>query len=90
VASYKLVIKRSAAKEIESIGQKKTRQRVVERIQSLAENPRPHGCEKLSGKHPRYRIRQGPFRVLYEIKDDELVVYVVKVADRREVYKRRT
>jgi len=90
VGSYKLVIKRSAAKEIESIGQKKTRQRVVERIQSLAENPRPHGCEKLSGRHSRYRIRQGPFRILYEIKDDELVVYVVKVADRRDVYKTPT
>lgn len=45
------------------------------------------GCEKLSGKHPRYRIRQGPFRILYKIKDDELIVYVVKVADRRDVYK---
>jgi mRNA interferase RelE/StbE len=90
VASYKLVIKRSAAKEIELIGQKKTRRRVVEWIQELAENPRPHGCEKLSGKHPRYRIRQGPFRILYEIKNDELVVYVVKVADRRDVYKRIT
>jgi mRNA interferase RelE/StbE len=90
VASYKLFIKRSAAKEIESIGQKKTRQRVVERIQDLAEDPRPHGCEKLSGKHPRYRIRQGPFRILYEIKDEELIVYVVKVADRRDVYKRLT
>ena len=87
MASYRLVIKRSAAKEIESIGQKKTRKRVVERIQGLAENPRSQGCEKLSGKHPRYRIRQGPFRVLYEIRDDELIVYVVKVADRRDVYK---
>ena len=90
MASYKLVIKRSAAKEIESIGQKKIRQRVVDRIQALAENPRPHGCEKLSGKHSRYRIRQGPFRILYEIKDEELIVYVVKVADRRDVYKRLT
>ena len=90
MASYRLVIERSAAKEIESIGQKKTRQRVVERIQDLAENPRPHGCEKLSGKHPRYRIRQGPLRILYEIKDDELIVYVVKVADRRDVYRRQT
>ena len=90
MAGYKLVIKRSAAKEIESIGQKKTRQRVVERIQNLAEHPRPHGCEKLSGKHSRYRIRQGPFRILYEIKDEELIVYVVKVADRRDVYKRLT
>ena len=90
MASYKLVIKRSAAKEIESIDQKKARKRVVERIQERSTNPRPRGCEKLSGKHPRYRVRQGPFRILYEIKDEELVVYVVKVADRREVYKRPT
>jgi mRNA interferase RelE/StbE len=90
VANYKLVIKRSAAKEIESIDRKKTRQRVAERIQELATNPRPHGCEKLSGKYPRYRIRQGQFRILYEIKDEELVVCVVKVADRRDVYRRLT
>ena len=90
MASYKIVIKRSATKEIVSIDQQKTRQRVVERIQELATDPRPHGCEKLSGKHPRYRIRQGPFRILYEIEDDILVVFVVKVADRREVYKRAT
>ena len=87
MAGYKLVIKRSAAKEIESIGQKKTRKRIVQRIQELAEDPRPRGCEKLSGKHSRYRIRQGSFRILYEIKDDVLILYVVKVADRRDVYK---
>jgi mRNA interferase RelE/StbE len=90
VASYKLVIKRSAAKEIQSIDQKKMRKRVIERIQELATDPRPRGCEKLSGKHPRYRVRQGPIRILYEIWDEELVVYVVKVADRRDVYKRPT
>jgi len=90
VASYKLVIKRSAAKEIQSINQKKMRKRVIERIQELATDPRPRGCEKLSGKHPRYRVRQGPIRILYEINDEEVVVYVVKVADRRDVYKRPT
>jgi mRNA interferase RelE/StbE len=90
VASYKVVIKRSAAKEIESIDRKKTRQRVVEKIRQLASDPRPHGCEKLSGRHPRYRIRQGPFRILYEIEDEVLVVFVVKVADRREAYRRST
>jgi mRNA interferase RelE/StbE len=90
VASYRVVIKRSAAKEIESIDQKEVRRRVVERIHELASDPRPHGCEKLSGKHARYRIRQGPFRVLHEIQDDQLVVFVVKVADRREVYQRAT
>ena len=90
MASYKLVIKRSAAKEIQSINQKKMRKRVIERIQELATDPRPRGCEKLSGKHPRYRVRQGPIRILYEINDEEVVVYVVKVADRRDVYKRPT
>jgi mRNA interferase RelE/StbE len=90
VASYKLFIKRSAAKEIQSIDQKKMRQRVIERIQELGTDPRPRGCEKLSGKHPRYRVRQGPIRILYEINDEEVVVYVVKVADRRDVYKRPT
>jgi len=90
VASYKLVIKRSAAKEIQSIDQKKMRKRVIERIQELATDPRPRGCEKLSGKHPRHRVRQGPIRILYEINDEEVVVYVVKVADRRDVYKRPT
>jgi len=90
VASYKLVVKHSAAKEIESIDRKKTRRRVVERIRELATNPRPRGCEKISGKHPRYRIRQGPIRILFEIWDEELVVYVVKVADRRDVYKQLT
>ena len=90
MASYKLLIKRSAAKEIQSIDQKKMRERVIERIQELATDPRPRGCEKLSGKHPRYRVRQGPIRILYEINDEEVVVYVVKVADRRDVYKRPT
>ena len=90
MASYKLVVKRSAAKEIQSIDQKKMRKRVIERIQELATDPRPRGCEKLSGKHPRYRVRQGPIRILYEINDGEVVVYVVKVADRRDVYKRPT
>ena len=88
MASYRLVIKRSAAKEIESIDQKKTRRRIVEKIQELASDPRPHGCEKLSGKNPYYRIRQGQFRILYEIRDQELIVYVVRVADRRDVYQR--
>lgn len=90
MASYKLVIKRSAAKEIESIDQKKLRQRVIKRIRDLATDPRPPGCEKLSGRHARYRVRQGTLRILYEIKDEELVVYVVKVADRRDAYKRST
>jgi mRNA interferase RelE/StbE len=62
VAGYRLLIKPSAAKEIETLGQKKDRQRIVNRIAALASEPRPTGCEKLAGAEGRYRIRQGEFR----------------------------
>lgn len=86
MARYKVLIKSSAVKEIEAIPMK-DRQRIVYRIQGLAQDPRPRGCEKLSTME-KYRVRQGKYRILYEIKDDEVVVIVVKVAHRREVYKR--
>ena len=79
-------IKPSAVKEIESIPSK-DRSRIVYRIQGLAENPRPPGCEKLSGQE-KYRVRQGKYRILYQIFDDEVVVIVVKVGKRARVYKR--
>ena len=87
MASYRVAIKRSAVKEIESIAQKKVRRQVVDRIANLSANSRPPGCEKLSGQYARYRIRQGRYRILYEIQDKELVVFVVKVAHRREIYR---
>ena len=90
MASYKVVIKKSAAKELQDIAGKKDRQRLVERIRGLAGNPRPMGAEKLSGTRDKYRIRQGNFRVLYEIEDDVLTVYVVKIADRKDVYRQGT
>ncbi|MDT8367445.1 MAG: type II toxin-antitoxin system RelE/ParE family toxin [bacterium] len=55
-------------------------------MQGLADNPRPHGCEKLSGQE-KYRLRQGRYRILYRILDDEVVVIVVKVAHRKEAYR---
>ena len=84
MASYRLSIKPSAAKEIEAIP-KKDRLRVIKRINDLSENPRPSGCEKLSG-HDKYRVRQGGYRIVYSVSDKELIVLVVKVAHRREVY----
>jgi mRNA interferase RelE/StbE len=86
VARFEVLIKRSAVKEIESIPRKKDRQRVVRKIGQLAEDPRPPGCRKLSGRD-RYRIRQGAYRVVYAIEDERLVVYVVKVGHRRDVYR---
>jgi mRNA interferase RelE/StbE len=86
VARFEILIKRSAAKEIEAISRKKDRQRIVRKIGQLAENPRPPGSQKLSGRD-RYRIRQGPYRIVYSIADDRLIVYVVKVGHRSDVYR---
>jgi mRNA interferase RelE/StbE len=87
VARYKVVIKPSASKEINAVGQKKDRQQIVLRIQSLGENPRPLGCEKLSGHLDRYRVREGNYRILYSIDDKKLLVDVVKVGHRKDVYR---
>jgi mRNA interferase RelE/StbE len=88
VASYKVLIRKSAAKELEAVAGRKDRERIAQRILALADNPRPTGVEKLSGTSEKYRIRQGNFRILYEIQDDVLVVYVVRIADRKDVYRR--
>ena len=85
MASYSLFIKPSAVKDIEALP-KKDRGRVVAKIQSLADNPRPVGSEKLSG-HELYRLRQGNYRILYTVHDADLVVVVIKVGHRREVYR---
>jgi mRNA interferase RelE/StbE len=86
VAKYELRIKKSAAKELEAVSRKADRQRLVQKIQSLADDPRPPGCKKLSGGN-KYRIRQGNYRIVYSVEDDKLIVYVVKIADRKSVYK---
>ncbi|MEE8460844.1 MAG: type II toxin-antitoxin system RelE/ParE family toxin [Acidobacteriota bacterium] len=87
MARYKLLIKPSAVKEIEAISRKKDRQRIIERIQNLAASPRPMGCQKLSGRE-RYRIRQGSYRIVYSVEDDTLVVYVVRVGHRKDIYRK--
>jgi mRNA interferase RelE/StbE len=85
VGSYRLEVKRSAAKEIADLP-KADCQRVVAKIQLLANNPRPHGCEKLSGAE-KYRVRQGDYRILYEIDDSAKSVIIVKIGNRKEVYR---
>jgi len=87
VASYKLLIKKSAAKELESVPGKKDRQRIVDRIQTLAENPRTSGVEKLSGSAEKYRVRQGDYRIVYEIDDKVATVTIVKIGHRKDVYR---
>ncbi len=85
MASYKIFIKPSAAKELEAVP-RKDRLRIVEKIRGLSSNPRPPCYEKLSGEE-KYRIRQGDYRVLYSIQEDEIVITIVKVGHRREVYR---
>jgi mRNA interferase RelE/StbE len=59
--------------------------KILGRIEALAEDPRPPGCEKLTGQQ-RYRLRQGRYRILYSIQDDELTVWIVKVGHRKDIY----
>ena len=87
MANYKIYIKPSAAKELEKIPGKVLR-KVVEKIKGLTLDPRPPGCEKLSGEE-KFRIRQGNYRIVYTIEDKKLIVIVVKIGHRQDVYKRK-
>jgi mRNA interferase RelE/StbE len=90
VASYSILFTRSAAKELERVPITDRRRivvRIVVRIGKLGDDPRPMGAEKLSGDD-KYRLRQGDYRIPYEIRDAELIVTVVRIGNRREVYRR--
>ena len=87
MGSYSLQIKPSAVRELESLPTKRDRERVIARIRALAKDPRPTGCEKLSGLEDRYRVRQGSYRIVYSISDPERLVTVVKVGHRKDVYR---
>ncbi len=82
---YKIIIKQSVAKDLRNIAQKDVK-RILVAIQALADNPRPQQSKKLSGQE-RYRLRQGNYRILYSIEDKNLIVCVVKVGNRRDVYR---
>jgi mRNA interferase RelE/StbE len=85
MASYRLQFKRSVAKDLRDVPRADLK-RILARIESLAEQPRPPGVEKLS-EPERYRLRQGDYRIVYEIHDARVLVIVVKVGHRREVYR---
>lgn len=72
-------------KDFKSIPKKDVK-RILTHIKTLGEDPRPHGCEKLTGQE-RYRLRQGRYRIVYSIQDDELAVWVVKVGHRKDIYR---
>ena len=83
--SYRLSFKRSVTKDFRSIPQEDVR-RILSRIDALALEPRPQGCQKLTGQE-RYRVRVGRYRIVYEIRDVLLLVIVVAVAHRKGVYR---
>ena len=86
MAKYNLVFRKSVSKDLRSIP-KKDVARILQRLDALQEDSRPVGSEKLSGQE-RYRVRQGVYRIIYEVTDEHLAVTVVKVGHRRQVYRR--
>ena len=85
--TYALRIKASAAKELEAIDGASTRRKIVDVIQNLANDPRPSACKKLVGRDAAYRLRVGDYRIVYTVNDSEIVVEIIKIGHRREVYR---
>jgi mRNA interferase RelE/StbE len=85
VGKYKIYIKPTAVKELQRIP-KRDVNKIIEKIRSLSSNPRPPGCEKLSADE-KYRVRQGRYRIVYSIEDDKLVVFIIKIGHRKDVYR---
>ena len=85
MAEYRIYFKESVEKDFRTIP-KKDLQKILSRIKALAKDPKPPGHEKLTGQE-RYRIRQGQYRIIYSIHDEELTVWVVKVGHRKDVYR---
>lgn len=85
MAKFKVTFKKSVTKDLRSIP-KADIKRILAKIDSLCENPRAEGCVKLSAQE-RYRVRQGLYRIIYEIRDRHLVIHVVKIGHRTGVYK---
>ena len=85
MAKFDLVFKKSVSKDLTELP-KQDVQRILETIEALRDEPRPPGSVKLSGKEC-YRVRQGNYRIIYKIQDSQLVVIVIKVGHRREVYR---
>jgi len=85
VGKYKIYIKPTAVKELQKIP-KRDVNKIIEKIRSLSSDPRPPGCEKLSADE-KYRVRQGSYRIVYSIEDDKLVVLIIKIGHRKDVYR---
>jgi len=87
VAEYRVLIKTSAVKELEAVGAKADRQRIIGKMRSLGANPRPQGSEKLAGYGDRCRVRQGSYRIIYLVDEQGREVTIFKVGHRKDVYR---
>ena len=85
MAAYKVYFKASVEKDFSTIP-KKDPKKILRRIQEFVDNPRPPGCEKLTGQQ-RYRLRQARYRIVYSVQDKELTVWIVKVGHRKDIYR---
>jgi mRNA interferase RelE/StbE len=85
MAAYEIFFRESVWKELKKVP-KADLKKILSRIEQLGTDPRSMGCEKLTG-HELYRIRQGNYRIVYSIQDNELTVWVVKVGHRKDVYR---
>jgi mRNA interferase RelE/StbE len=83
---YQLVIKPSAEKQLDRLPAR-IHERVLDAMDGLRKDPRPPGCAKLKGEDDLWRIRVGDYRVVYAVEDDKLIVLVVRVAHRKDVYR---
>ena len=87
MAAFRVEIKRSAVRELDAIEPRALRRRIVARIGALAGEPRPPGVEKLAGGGSCWRVRQGAYRIVYEVDESERLVVVVRIGHRRDVYR---
>lgn len=83
--AYSILLAPPAERQLKSLTDS-VQKRIVKRLKSLRENPRPQGVKRLAGEEDLYRVREGDYRIIYKIQDKELIVLVVKIGDRKEVY----
>lgn len=86
MASYRITFLPRTVKELRAVSNPRDRQAIENAIDSLAEEPRPHGCKKLQGTENQWRIRVGNFRVIYSIFDKQLIIEIIQIVNRRDAY----
>jgi len=83
--AYRIEVTPRARKDLKALSTRE-RQRVADQIDALKTNPRPQSCEKLKGREDFYRIRVGDYRVIYRVEDKVLLILIVRIGDRKEIY----